>query len=326
MQYLNSKNLPVPIAVFLATEKYDYDDTAISATSFTKSIRQLILKNRIPEEDRVTDVNDLIAARIGTAIHDAIENSWKDPTQALKLLGYPEKTAKKFIINPEDPAKVPKGAMPVYMEQRWEKEVMGYYVSGKADLVLNGNLFDYKTTSTYSWNSPEKEVDYQIQGSIYRWLRPDIIKSDWIDIIQVFLNWEAAKALGSPDYPPNRIMTKRIPLMPLAETERYVKNHMKQLLKYMDSEEEDIPFCDDKALWRKPSVFKYYKNPEKTSKSTKNFRTYEDAIAHKKADGDVGLVREVRGTVGACKYCEAVQYCSQARALIASEELVLTIK
>jgi hypothetical protein len=82
--------------------------------------------------------------------------------------------------------------------------------------------------------------------------------------------------------------------------------------------------CNDAELWRAEPVFKYYKNPEKTQRSTKNFETMQEARIRFIEDGSIGLIKEVPGQVTACKYCPAFPLCTQKDDLIASGDLVLS--
>ena len=57
-QYTNVSNVPLSMAVFLATDSYDYMDEPnyLSATALIKPLRQLILASRVNEEDTSTDL------------------------------------------------------------------------------------------------------------------------------------------------------------------------------------------------------------------------------------------------------------------------------
>ncbi len=84
-----------------------------------------------------------------------------------------------------------------------------------------------------------------------------------------------------------------------------------------------MPPCSDDDLWRKDPVFKYYKNPNSTARSTKNFDTFAEAHARLAEDGFVGKVVEVKGEVVACKYCNAFAVCKQKDTYIADGSLKL---
>lgn len=323
MPYSNEGNIPLSVAVMLATDNYDHSDQAISATQLLKPTRQLILDHRIPQENKVADLMGLAASRYGTAIHDAIERAWMDPSKALTELGYKQSTIDKIRINPTKEEVEAGNVIPVYMEQRWERETLGgYFVSGKADFVFQGQLEDFKTTTTYSYMDPQKDWAYAGQGSIYRWIKPDIITSNTINITQMFLDWSAGKAKQGGLYPPQRIISRSIPLWSLGQTDQFIKGKIKELTSLIDEDEDKLPLCTDADLWRKPTVWKYYKNPEKRQRSSGNYDTAEEARQRVLEEG-TGIVEEFKGKAVACRFCSAISICSQAKRMIEADELDL---
>ena len=156
-EYTNKNNISLPLAVFLMYDKYKYDErsNAISATALIKPIRQTILIRQNPTEAKTVDISELIASRMGSAIHKGCEEAWTDPDtikKALKLFGMSEDAINNIKINPEFTVK---GETAVYVEQRAEKEIPGmglhfdtpFIISGQYDLVLDGTLNDFKSTS-----------------------------------------------------------------------------------------------------------------------------------------------------------------------------------
>lgn len=319
MQYTNNHNIPLPLAVFLATDHYDYVPNTISTTALLKPTRQIVLGQRLESSDNVVDLADMVSSRMGTAIHTAIEQAWLNPTKALKALGYDDDTIQRIKVNPET---VTKNDIAVYMEKRSYKELLGFKVSGKFDFVADGRVHDFKSTSVYNYLNQSNADKYILQGSIYRWLNPDIITRDEMLIHYIFTDWNKAESLRNPEYPKARVLSQRYKLLSLSDTEEYLKDKLSSILEHQDSDETDIPLCTDKELWRKPTVWKYYKNPTAT-KSTKNFDNSIEAYARYNDDGCVGEVREVKGQVSACKYCPAFLLCTQKDTLIANGDLTL---
>lgn len=322
MQYSNTSNIPLSLAVFLATDDYDYQPNTISVTTLLKPIKQIILGKRLEKEDRFTDISGLVASRMGSAIHTAIEKAWANPTKALKSLGYPNKVLDNIIINPT-PEQIKPDSIPVYMEQRTSKSIMGYTITGKYDFIADGRVEDFKSTVVYSYLNQTKKDDYILQGSLYRWLNPDIIIKDEMRINYIFTDWNKLESIKNKNYPPNRVHTQTLPLKSIRETEQYVRNKLTQIKQYENSPESEIPACTDKELWRKPTVWKYYKNLNKRERSTANFDNLLDATIRYNEDGAVGVIVETKGQIMACKYCPAFSICQQKDAYIESGELVL---
>ena len=80
----------------------------------------------------------------------------------------------------------------------------------------------------------------------------------------------------------------------------------------VDTPEPGLPLCTAEDLWATGDpVFKYYKDPAKTSRSTKNFKTSYEANERLVKDGSVGLVKEVKPKPKACNYCNARSVCTQ---------------
>jgi len=321
-RYANSAALPLSVAVFLASDNYDHDDKTISATALLKPLRQIILSKRVPPEDGIVDVSDLVASRVGQAIHDAIEKSWTDgPEHALRKLNFPQRVIDRIKVNPV-PDELEEDDIPVYLEQRSYKEILGVTISGKYDFLAEGRIEDFKTTSTFTWSNQNKTEDYRLQGSIYRWLNPELVTEDEMRITFIFTDWKPGQAHGN-NYPPNRVVPQLIPLMTIPETEAFISQKLMAIDKYKDTPEPELPHCTDKELWRDAPVFKYYKNPDSRRRSTKNFDNLHDANIRLSEDGNVGVVVEVPGTVKACKYCPAFSVCTQKDVYLADGSLKL---
>ena len=329
-KYLNASNLPLSLAVWLATDNYDYDDQTISATQLIRSVRQIVLGSRVSMEETVSDISNLIKSRMGTAVHDSIERAWlNNYEKAMKNLGYPDHIIEKVKINP-DPKTVKQDDFPIYIEKREYKQIRGFTISGKFDFLSEGRLEDFKNTSTYAWNLSQKTDTFRLQASIYRWLNPEIVTAPEVSIQYIFSDFQPMKTKTDKNYPDSQIKTKNISLLSVQDTEQYIANKLDQVSHYWDSPESEIPFCSDDDLWRKDPHWKYYKNPEKTTRSTKNFtiENYGSAASAQNAayqrlaeDKHIGKVVEVPGEVVACKYCEAFPICSQKDQLIADGSL-----
>ena len=324
-RYANVSEVPLALAVFLASDYYDYNDDpfTISATTLLKPLRQIILASRVPPGEGLPNLADMMNNRMGAAIHDGIEKSWKTNYKAaMKALGYPDAVINRIRINPELD-ELDGDVIPVYLEQRLKRQIGKWTVTGKFDFIAEGTVEDFKSTSTFTYKKQVNADKYTQQGSIYRWLDPKKITSDQMNIHYIFTDWKPAFVKTDPTYPPKRFHKQSFPLMSLAETENFIRRKIALIEQYWDADEDDIPQCGDEDLWRSEPVFKYYKNPEKTARSTKNFDTRAEAMIRMAEDGNVGVVKEVPGQVTACKYCPAFVACSQKDQLIASGDLVL---
>lgn len=302
-------NMSESLGVWLATDNYSGGggDRTISATTLLKSTRQIVLDRRVDSAQATPNINSLIASRIGVAIHDAIERAWVGPglISALEALGLP---ARHYIVNPTGP--VPEGMLAVYVEQRIEKEIDGWIITGQYDIVIVGQLHDVKTTKSYVIQKRLNDKKWAMQGSIYRWLNPEVITDDSVVIECVVLDWTAAGAAASPEYPQQQWVSIRLKLTTLQETESFIRQKLTEITKHLDTPEAELPECTDEELWREGPSYAYFANPEATGRSTKNFESLHDANMYLAEKGK-GRVDTRPGKVKACAYCSAASLCTQ---------------
>lgn len=323
-KYTNKDNVSLPLAVWLMHDDYDYDsrDNVISATALLKPIRALVLIDQHKGLDKSVDIMSLVSSRMGSAIHAIAEKAWTNRaniSKALKALQV-SNLDDKLVINPD---KVKEGEIPIYVEQRHEKEIDDYIISGKYDLIVDGTVSDYKSTSVWSYIFDSNALKYTQQASIYKWLVPDRITDNNVHIQYIFTDWSAAHAMRDSSYPQTRVLTKEYPIWSTEQTNFFISEKIKLLKQYKDSPQEDLPECTKEELWESETKYKYYKNPAKMARSTKNFDTLNEANVRLASDGGVGTVVTVPGEVKACRYCEVSDICKQAQNLIQQGRLVL---
>ena len=324
-RFANVSEVPLALAVFLASDSYDYDDApyTISATTLLKPLRQIILPSRIPAGGGLVNLADMMNSRMGAAIHDGIERAWKtNHRAAMQALGYPDRIIDCIRVNPAK-EEVNEGIIPIYLEQRLSRKMGKWTITGKFDFIGEGRVQDFKSTGVWTYKHQVNNTKYTQQGSIYRWLDPEKIHQDEMDIHFIFTDWKSGMQKADPSYPPRRFHRQAFPLLSLSETERFITKKLQLIDQYWDAPEVEIPECDAEDLWRSEPVFKYYKNPLKVARSTKNFDNAHDARIKLIEDGSVGAVREVPGQVTACKYCPAFAACTQKDALIRSGDLIM---
>lgn len=293
-------SIPLPLAVWLMHDDYDYgnEEKYISATQLLQPTRAIVLSAQVPEPDEI-DLHKYIAPKMGNALHDSIEAVWKEPdnwNKAMMKLGYPSKLIEK---------------MDVHIEERMKRKFRGYTIGGKFDMVINGNLFDFKSTSVYTWINGDKDEDYQLQGSIYRWLNPELIQSEDVTICFIFTDWQQKEALYKEGYPSQRIKQKSIQLMSEPEVERWISNKLADIEQNARLSQEEMCRCSDKELWRSLPKFKYYASGDISKRATRVFDTAAEAAAFKAGNKSKGTILMVPGEPKRCNYCYAAPICKQ---------------
>lgn len=320
----NTHQIDLPIAVWLLQNGYySGADVApegelISVTSLMKPTRRLILERQVDVSQEVLDVSDLIASRVGHGLHDSIERAWTegDWKGAMRRLHYPQSVIDRVKINP-DPSEVSGNDIPIFLEQRRFKEIGGIVLTGQLDFAINGAYRDVKTTSTFSMTSGKKDQDYILQGSMYRYIMPELIWQDTMRIEFIFTDWQKYRAKGDPNYPQAKVAHKEYPLMSMEDTEKWILDKLHDIkvnAKHTKNQHKMVR-CTDEELWKSPDTYKYYANPETAKaggRAQKSFEKLADAEQHKKEKGK-GVIVTVPGEVKACEYCPAFSVCEQRK-------------
>ena len=324
MEYTNHSNIPLPVALWLAHDTYNYNSNplAYSATELLKPLRSTVLAKRVPPATK-TDISAQIASHIGNAIHDAIEGTWlletRERRALMENLGVPPGISERILINPSIEHD---DGISVYTEKHFERSLDKFTITGTADFIQDGQLIDFKTTKCYSYIKQSSADKFIQQGSIYRWIAPDIITSDHLEICYIFLDWAAGRARWDKKYPKAQVIVQKYPLMSLTETETFIRQKISDILNHDPLPQSALPLCNQEELWQDDPVFKYYRDPAKTTKSTKNFDSAFAAQNHRDKIGK-GVVLTVPGKAIHCKYCPAVTICEQAEQLVAQDLLDL---
>tara|TARA_B100000809_G_scaffold79033_1_gene76993 strand:+ start:2222 stop:3229 length:1008 start_codon:yes stop_codon:yes gene_type:complete len=332
-EYTNKNDVSLPLAVFLMYDKYKYDErpNVISATGLIKPLRQTILVKQNPTEAKTVDISELVASRMGNAIHKGCETAWTDPDtikKALKLFGMSAKGIDSLKVNPPF---LKDDETAVYVEQRVEKEVPGvrdssgapFIISGQYDLVLDGTLNDFKSTSVWSYIYESNVDSYIKQGSIYKWLSPDKITSDYVNISYIFTDWSAVRAREKKDYPQFKAITRKYSLWSTEETENWIKNRVEQLINLWDTPQEGLPECTEEELWATETKYKHYKDSNSTRATNGGTHTSMDDALKFQAQKGGGIIKTIPGEVKHCRYCPIQPICTQSQKYIDDGRLML---
>ncbi len=324
MKITNKTNLSLALVVLLCHDDYDGhnpDPFAISATTLLKPVRSIVLAIQNQKLDKEVDVIDLIPSVFGSSVHAFAEKAWMTNDtlmKAFKIMGLDDSVIDRVIINPklED---LKEDSIAIYIERRTDKKVGKWTISGKFDLCIYGKLADYKSTSVWAHIFDSNASDYSLQGSIYKWLNPDLVSADDISIEKMFTDWSASKARYDKKYPKLRVLSKDYPLMPLPEIDNWIRDRLYQIESNLDKKQAELPVCNNDELWASDDKWKYYKKPNAV-KATKIYASAAEAQTRLTSEG-CGEVRHFPGEVRRCTYCSVVEICDQAKGFIADGRL-----
>lgn len=326
----NKMGIDLPLAVWLLQDGYKSGAAdappgeLLSATTLMKPTRQLILQRKVDKSIEEMDISELVASRMGHGLHDSIERAWTEGNwrRAMSQLHYPDSIIKRIKINP-DPATIKAGVdIPIYLEKRGFREFGGVVITGQLDFLMNQSYRDFKSTSTFAWTSGSKDQDYILQGSIYRWLFPDLITDDVMRIEFIFTDWQKFMARVNPNYPQAKVAHKDFPLMSLEDTEQWITDKLADIRKNAKLKQDQMVRCTDKELWRQKDAYKYFSDLEKAkipgARCTKRFDNEADGLLHVK-EKNKGVLITVPGEPKACNYCPAFQVCEQRKEMFSDD-------
>jgi hypothetical protein len=317
VKYTNKNNIPLAMCVMLLADDYDYNpaEKTVSATTLLDTTKQIILSHRLTGEG-LDDVSNKIDTVLGSALHAALEKAWlNNPQKLMLMLGYSQDIVNRVVVNPTI---LNENNIPVYVEQRATKQLAGWTISGKFDIVSDGRVEDLKTRKAWAWIHQSNINKDILQLSIYKWLNPDKIVQD-IGIIHWFIkNWDKVESFKKRDYPQSQILNQQLRLKSPQETEQILIHKLSELDKYWNSPEEDIPPCkeNEEDLWMRPSEWKYYSKPEHTSCAKGGtYNNSSEAYMRLSREGNIGKVVEVKSKATKCNWCDAASICQQRKSL-----------
>lgn len=308
----NKTNISLPLATWLASNSYGGkpEPKRLSATSLLQGTRKLVyqeLINRGTFEESSLDISELLASKLGSAIHQNIQNVWEDDTtrsNALLALGIKPEVISKIKVNP---SKVHPGDIPVYFEVRTNKVFNDWTISGQFDMVYDGQIQDFKSTSTYVYMKNIKKDDYIKQLSIYKWLNPELITEDTGVIHYIFKNWDKNK-VHEEGYPQTPFVSVTYELLPLHEVQKLITSKIMDIeacLEYPNM----LPDCDNKDLMIHEDVYQYFSS-ESSVRASKNFDNLAEANKYLASKGK-GLVKKKMQEPKGCYWCNCRGVCTQ---------------
>lgn len=292
MQFTNKYNFPPYIVDWLLHDGYDHnsDPRTISATGLMSPVRVKALTRR-HESNLIKDISDLLASKVGSAVHDSIEQI--ETQNVLKE----NRVSKKITI----------------ADKEWT-------VTGKYDVLeQHGDLHilrDIKTTSVWAYIYGGKDESYRQQLSIYRWLLSDTIKvAPYAYIDFFFTDWQSSKAKREDNYPPLKASPNyRIDLMSLEDTESFVNARLVEFSMFENTEDNNLPFCTQEELWASEDSYAV-KKPGGT-RALRVVPTLQDAKNYLATAPAKSYIEHRPGKAKRCNYCSVAPVCNQYRQLL----------
>lgn len=303
LELTNKTNLPEPIfEVFgiLYNSHPKPMDSKYYTTELLKSPKEVIL-NREHYGEKIDDVQEVMAAIFGTAVHSGIENKLKEL--------YPD-----------------------IVEQRWEAPLevetdfgtMPVLISGAIDLLWmtqdgNYHIIDWKSTTSTKVDMERdgREDSWKKQGYIYAWLLEKNTGVRPVDIIMCALKKDVK---GKPDFSDPKTWMADPVVFPTTDREfektllDEYRGKLKDILHHAISNEEPRQ-CTAEERWQKPPKFAV-KLP-KNDKATRKFDTVAEAQNFIMEKGWIGKGYQIleipSEPTNCCYWCNGRNWCEQGK-------------
>jgi len=219
MKIIND-GLPEPIFNFLKTNFYDlkFKPDTLSATTLLKPVQEILLTQRHYDEIEIP-ASERLWSVWGSAIHEILDKAY----------------------NGHD----------VEKEERLSTTIGNWVISGKFDLIVDGILHDYKSTSAWTIVYGSRTEEWIKQLSIYRYLylqQKNKLLSPEAKIITMLRDW-ASRDVGKKGYPATNILEIPIKLLGIDEIKQFIKNKLKLIDKFINVPDSELPACSDADRW-----------------------------------------------------------------------------
>jgi len=280
----NHLNLPQP---FVSAVESEYVPTPqqYSVTTVLNPSRYVILSRRHNSEVE-QDVADMIWLLFGTAFHSILENSRAEEEQLQEQ----------------------------YLKQdlgMFDKELEGYKLSGKADLLdtKTNTMIDYKTTSVYKVMFGDYE-DWRKQLLMYAWLfRQQGYKVNKGQIVALMKDHSKSKAKFDRTYPqyPVKVIDFEFDDQDFVDIEKEIIDKFKELKRCEQLKDNELPMCSMEERWNDGNKYAVKKKGNKRAERV--FDTKEQAEEYMK-DKKGYEIEERLGEDRRCmEYCSSCIYC-----------------
>ena len=223
MKITNQHGAPDAFIKAIESDPYDKGDADFSVTGLI--VPPQIARLSQEHEDKLsTDVSDEIFKLIGSGVHAVLERAGGDNAE------------KRYFA--EHVSTQPAG-------------VITNKISGAIDLVEDGAITDYKTTSVTNVQYALK-TDWESQLNLYAWLLgQNGIEATKLTIVAICRDWFKSRVKKWKNYPPSPVVVIPVPLWSVERRQRFVDERVR-----IHTKNTTTP-CSDEERWMNSTKTKF---------------------------------------------------------------------
>jgi hypothetical protein len=224
MKLTNRNRLPEAIVAAIQNDSYTKGDADISVTELLlpPQLRALKLKYYDELEE---DVSDRIWSLLGQSVHAIIERATE-------------------------------GLAGVVAEMTLNSEYLGWKIKGQTDNIVltDGELLDFKVTSTWKVRGESPPLEWVQQTNIYRRLakKEKGIEISSIRVIAILRDWSKNESLRDQDYPQAQVKSFDIPVWSDSEADAFIEERIRLHQAAERNWPREPAPCSDYDIWAKP--------------------------------------------------------------------------
>lgn len=286
MKIIDTNNLPRPIVEAIRAGVWDREQavkhTSYSVTQLLDAPRRVHLRDRHYNEMEV-EASDRLWALFGNAMHYVLETGV-----------------------PDDIGKV------VLKEHRLSADVLGRAISGQCDLYVDGVLYDFKETSTWTLIYHSRDLDWTHQLNFYAWLlRQHDYPVREAHIIARLRDWSKSKAARESKYPKSQVKAMQIPLYDAGQVDRMVHDRVQALIDCEKLPDDKLPECSPDDRWMRNTTYAVMHPKKKRALAVKDTEKLATDWLINYADKGCWVEKRPGKNVRCEEYCQLKPWCSQ---------------
>jgi|TARA_R110000824_G_scaffold222554_1_gene410225 hypothetical protein len=288
LEYINTHNLPAPLANAIKRDTYSKGDAVISATGLMRPARMSALFDHYDDQIQ-RDVTTEVWSLFGRAVHWILEQGETE--------GY-------------------------ITEERFFATCEGWRVSGQLDVQETQEdgsrvIQDYKTRKVYGVMHGGSADEEQL--NIYAWLaRQNGIEISGLQIINLIKDWSKHQVNRVAGYPERDVHIQNINMWTPEEADAFVRE---RVLIHKRARDGDLPECTDDERWYRGEKFAVRKEGRKTAVRVFNLKEEAETFISALKDNDKHSVEHRLGINMRCEsYCDVSEYCFQYQSIKVQNE------
>lgn len=253
---------------------------------------RVVILNKRHKHEVIPPASSVIAAVMGTGIHNEIE----------RLLKMAQVTDPRYMLE--------RSVMDVFEVNDEERRL----ITGRFDILYDmKKMTDIKTAKTWKKVFDPGMIDWHNQQNLYAYLlHRRGVDVESINILCFYKDWMQGNALRDRNYPQSQVCEYNLTLWPFEDTGMYLMNQLARLVDCEHLADDELPSCTRDERWERfpqgvTVQYAIMKNA-KAKRANKVCTSMDDAVAYARSSKGLSAESFIEVRYAARKRCET--YCA----------------